>query len=124
MLLDEILRSICVDFSCGWWCHQLLQNDTELLGVVLPIMWSIPTHVEVELGCNNSKQLNWHQLWLGKKRLNQNFADDPNHGIYALLQQYTIQKLLDKLPYRPGLPRYFRIEPDLNPVDGYPDRTG
>ena len=31
---------------------------------------------------------------------------------------YTVKKNPDKLPDRTGLPRYFQIEPDLNPVDG------
>ena len=38
--------------------------------------------------------------------------------------KYTVKKNPDKLPDGTGLPRYFQIEPDLNPVDGWPDRSG
>ena len=33
----------------------------------------------------------------------------------------TVKKHVDKIPEKTGLPRYFQMEPDLNPVDGYPE---
>ena len=61
------------------------------------------------------------------------YASHASHASYAshaycyllfTIENHTVQKNSDKLPDRAGLPRYFRIEPDLNPADIYPDLSG